>query len=382
MNFDIRRNRLTRWLRAQWVSAPVHPIVVIQSDDWGRTGAPDTAALSELRDSGFPVGNSPWDFYGLESAYDLLELGTVLGKFRDQENQPACMVANFILANPDLRRMQSTDWREIHWIEIKQGLPAPWNEPGLHQAYDALINAGVFRPALHGYSHFNEAAWSDALLHPETELGKRARTLAEHDIPYLASLTPEFNFALVARHGSSEIFRPSHEQDSWVSNGVRAYRNMFGHSPISTCAPGYRSNPATDHIWWQAGIQVVQTAERCLPYNRCGMLVLPRNVFFEPVFSDSNAVDLALESAEAAVSAGLPVVICSHSINYIDRHLKRAAHGRAALSELLDKLLSRFPNLRFVHDATVYDTYTQHNPEWWRKPTGNEVKTRRSLGFS
>jgi hypothetical protein len=381
MNLDIRRNRLARWIRAQWAPAPVRPIVVIQSDDWGRTGTPDAAALSELRDSGFPIGDSPWDYYGLESAQDLHELGTILGQFRDQENQPACMVANFILANPDLRRMRSTDWREIHWVEIKQGLPAPWNEPGLHQAYDALINAGVFRPALHGYSHFNEAAWSEALHQPKTDLGKRTRALAEHDIPYLASLTPEFNFALVVRHGARETFRPEHEQALWVQNSVRAYCEMFGHSPISTCAPGYRSNFATDHCWQQASIQVVQTAERCLPYYRCGLLVLPRNVFFEPVFSDSDAVDLALESAEAAVSSGLPVVICSHSINYMERHLKRAAYGRAALSSLLNRLLARFPNLRFAHDANVYDTYTRHNPEWWRKPTGSEVNARRKLGF-
>ena len=381
MNLNIWRRSLPRWIRAGSVLAPVRPIVVIQSDDWGRVGAPSSAALSEVRKAGFPVGNSPWDFYGVESADDLYELKVVLERVRDRDGAPACMVANFILANPDLRRMGTTGWQKTHWVELKDGIPSPWIDDGLHDAYRDLINEGVFWPALHGYTHFNDVAWSDALRHPESELGKRVRALAENDIPYLASLTPEFNFALAFRRGNHETFRSTTEQARWVNEGARAFRDMFEVPAFSTCAPGYRSDLVTDHCWSRAGLRVVQTSERCLPYYRSGMLVIPRNVFFEPVLTEEDSVARALDAAEASVGAGLPIVICSHSINYIERHLGRAARGRAGLSSLLDGLMMRFPDLRFAHDKIIYGTYKMRDTRWWRKPTRDEVKSRRTHGF-
>ena len=68
--------------------APVRPIVVIESDDWGRVGLPSLASMEQLQAAGVPIGASPWDFYGLESEDDVIRLGDLLSQFRDGDGKP------------------------------------------------------------------------------------------------------------------------------------------------------------------------------------------------------------------------------------------------------------------------------------------------------
>ena len=65
------RQPLAAWKLLHAV-APTRPIVVIQSDDWGRAGLPSLASLEQLKATGVPIGASPWDFYGLESEDDVI----------------------------------------------------------------------------------------------------------------------------------------------------------------------------------------------------------------------------------------------------------------------------------------------------------------------
>src|SRR6516225_6734870 len=68
--------------------APVRPIVVIESDDWGRVGLPSLQSMERLQAAGVAIGASPWDFYGLESEDDVIRLGDLLSEFRDSDGRP------------------------------------------------------------------------------------------------------------------------------------------------------------------------------------------------------------------------------------------------------------------------------------------------------
>ena len=114
------------------------PVVLIQSDDWGRTGAPDRRCIDELRRAGLNVGQSPWDLYGLETEDDLERLGGCLEKIRDRDGNPACVTANFVMANADLRRMREQGYREFLWKSIDEGFPEPWTD-SLAPAYRRLV---------------------------------------------------------------------------------------------------------------------------------------------------------------------------------------------------------------------------------------------------
>ena len=47
------------------------PLVLFQSDDWGRVGLRDREGLEQLRSAGIALGEHPYDLYTLETAEDL-----------------------------------------------------------------------------------------------------------------------------------------------------------------------------------------------------------------------------------------------------------------------------------------------------------------------
>lgn len=358
-----------RLFREACALQPVRPIVLIQSDDWGRVGMPDIELLSQIRAQGRSVGQTPWDYYGAETEGDLTNLGETLGAIRDCDGRPACMTANIIMANADLQRMCTEGFTEFRAIPILEGFPSPWPRWDVVAMYRNLIAQGVIYPALHGYTHFSPPVFL-AGYRDSGDFGQRTRCLVELNIPYLASLTPEHNFALVSRNGCQEEFLPELEQRYWVKQGVDLFTQSFGFAPRSTCAPGYRSNLVTRRLWAEQGIRVVQTATKGACIRIGDMLEMPRTVFFEPVFfvDPAIAVNKALREAEKAVAQGKMIVICTHSINYIRQHLNRREESLESLSLLLNELLLRWPDLRFSHDGEVYDKINER-AMWFKLPS-------------
>jgi len=47
------------------------PLLVLQSDDWGRVGVRDAEVCTELRAAGVNLGERPYDYYSLETAEDV-----------------------------------------------------------------------------------------------------------------------------------------------------------------------------------------------------------------------------------------------------------------------------------------------------------------------
>src|SRR5581483_6481518 len=81
------------------------PLVILQSDDWGRIGVRDRDGYEALRQSGIQLGQHPYDFYTLETADDLTSLMEMLKRHKDSINRSPSMVMNFLLANLDFSPM-------------------------------------------------------------------------------------------------------------------------------------------------------------------------------------------------------------------------------------------------------------------------------------
>jgi hypothetical protein len=363
-NIVARARRSYRSLRrGRKPIVPVRPIVMIQSDDWGRVGIPSTDALERLKSAGADVGHSRWDYYGLESEADLASLKDVLMGIRDRDGALACITANFVMANADLARMRDEGFQHFRWIGIDRGFPEPWKE-NLMPAYRDLIGAGIFEPALHGFTHFNVTALMQCL-QDESERGRRARLLVAHDVPYLASWTPEYNFALVTR-GGRENYLNTAAQDEWVASGVRLFTDAFCTAPRATCAPGYRANAVTKQLWKKHQIEAVQSVGPGGLEANDGLIELQRNVTFEPVLEEGEVVARALDQARRAVAQGAPIVICTHSINYVTRFARGAERSRELLRKLLGSLLVLFPDLRFARAGEVIDALKSARSDWFR----------------
>src|SRR6202142_4561600 len=161
-----------RRLPGQRVVAPAkglsfsRPLVVLQSDDWGRVGVRDREGYEQLRASGIRLGENPYDYYSLETAEDVIALRDLLKRHRDSTGRPACLVMNFLLANLDFQRTADAGFKDIHLMPLSQGLPGAWKRPGPFEAYRQGISDDVFYPALHGLAHFHEFTLHRALSLP------------------------------------------------------------------------------------------------------------------------------------------------------------------------------------------------------------------------
>jgi hypothetical protein len=370
--------RLKRLYALTVALAPVRPVVLIQSDDWGRVGIHDPKALDRLRGRGLAVGASRWDYYGHENAEDLRLLGDVLVGTTDVDGRPACLTANLVMANADIRRMRSEGFGAFRFVPVTDGLPEPWAESSLLEQYRSLIAERVFYPGLHGFTHFSPEGMLRGW-HDTGEYGERTRSLLIEDIPYLASVTPEFNFALLDRSDGTEVYADYSVQRDWVGQGVQLFQEAFGYPPVTTCAPGYRCNDATFAAWADFGIRVVQTAGSIGVSESDRLMVIERNVAFEPLLDDEQVVEKALSCMDKVVAAGWIPVICTHSINYISRYCAGRANSLQCLARLLREVKNRFPDMRFAHDADVLTAYRNRDPAWFRSPRMQELAHRRRL---
>src|SRR5260221_3607135 len=278
------------------------------------------------------------------------------------------------MPNADLQRMRRGGYYDFRWIGVESGFPPPWSG-NLMPAYRANIQRGVFEPGLHGFTHFNTSELM-ACLRENSARGQRARILSEFDVPYLASYTPEYNFALESPRGN-ERFLESGAQEDWIRAGIELFTRAFGGPPRTVCAPGYRSNSVTRRLWRRLGIESMQYVGTQPLTTVGGLVQLNRNVEFEPVLGERDAVSVALRQAERTVSRGTPIVICTHSINYLTRFVESAERSREMLRELLTSLLKLFPDLRFAGAVEVAKAWKSERRGWFSAPSLHQRANRR-----
>src|SRR6266576_7120168 len=81
------------------------PLVLLQSDDWGRVGVRDKEGYEHLRSTGLRLGEHPYDLYTLETAADVASLSSLLESHHDSTGRSPCLVMNFCVANLDFKKM-------------------------------------------------------------------------------------------------------------------------------------------------------------------------------------------------------------------------------------------------------------------------------------
>jgi hypothetical protein len=293
------------------------PLVLIQSDDWGRVGVRDREGWEELRAAGVSLGDRPSDFYSLETANDVAAMIEVLRRHRDSTGRAACLVANFVCANVDFHKTEETGFRKLTLLPIGNGLPESWKRPGLVEAYRSAISEQVMLPALHGMTHFCRPA-VERCLGDGGENGELLRRFFRAGTPYIHWRMPWVGFEYL--DPESQEFLAAELQSEIISQAADAFSRFFGTRARSACAPGYRRNEETIKTWASCGVKVVQNGPGTLlppHFQDDEVLHLHRNVEFEP------ALDVIGHSAEACVrqavrcfERGIPAVVSVHSINF------------------------------------------------------------------
>jgi hypothetical protein len=334
------------------------PLILIQSDDWGRVGVRDVEGREELVAAGLNLGERPYDLYSLETAEDVNALTDVLRSIQDSVGQAPCVEMNFVVANVDFTASIATGFRGIPLKTLADGLPGRWGRAGLYDAYRKGIEARVFSPALHGTTHFCQQAVIQTLTH-DGDRGNLLRTLWKSETPYIHWRMPWIGYEYWdPEKASSERFIPEEEQQRWISWAAEAYRRFFEHDAVSACAPGYRSETATHRIWKEHGIRVAQNGPgtvRAPHWDEHGLLHTYRSLDFEPALNSELRVEDCVKSAEDWLTRGLPLTLSMHSINF---HSTLAPFRRKTLSmlqDLLAALKKRRPDLLYVNTRQLLE---------------------------
>jgi hypothetical protein len=334
------------------------PLVVLQSDDWGRAGVRDLEIWEELRGLGINLGERSYDSYSLETAEDVSAVVSMLQSHRDSTGRPACLGMNFILANVDFAKVIAGSFQRIHLRTIAEGLPDGWKRPGLHEAYREGISSGALSPALHGMTHFCRPA-VERCLNDQGERGFLLRSLWKAGVPYIHWRMPWIGFEYWdPGSGSQEDFLTLEVQENLIDSTVENFTHFFSKAPRSACAPGYRANSSTHHAWAKYGIRVAQNGPRpATPphFDGNGILHLYRSMDFEPALVQEFSVDACVRIAEDCFARRLPAIVSIHSINFHSAIKDFRSRTLRLLDEFLTAMEAKHPDLLYVRDEDLYD---------------------------
>lgn len=353
------------------------PLVLIQSDDWGRVGVRDKEGFEQLRADGVQLGQHPYDFYTLETAEDLDALQRVLTRHHDSTGRPACVLMNFVTANLNFPKMAENDFGQIELLPLSKGLPGQWKRPGLFEAYRKGIRDGVFYPALHGLTHFCRPAVEHGLSTSE-ERRDLLRKLWRAESPYIYWRMPWIGYEYWNPEEPNQGALTAELQQDLIRLAAEGFAKFFSVFPESACAPGYRANSDTRAAWHQWGIRVAQNGSGApLPpfMDEFEILNLSRTVDLEPAQKDL-PLEKYMQLIDDCFARGVPAIISVHSINFHSS----LQNFRDATLQVLDQLLSaieaKHKDLLYIHDGDLYRIVTRGKFTSTNGPVSVTVKQR------
>jgi hypothetical protein len=336
------------------------PLLLLQSDDWGRVGVRDKEGYELLRANGIRLGEHPYDFYTLETAEDVIALRDMLNRRRDSTGRSPCLVMNFVLANLDFPKIVEKNFQQIHLLPLNKGLPGNWKRPGLFEAYRQGIADGVFYPALHGLTHFCRRAIEHGMSR-NGERGGLLRTLWKAETPYIHWRMPWVGYEYCNPEKPQAGFLSAETQTDLIGQAVGAFNALFSAAPISACAPGYRANRDTHLAWSKGGVRVAQNGSGTpLPphMDDCKILHLHRTIDFEPSQRELS-IEKYVQLAEQCFARGVPAIVSVHSINFHSTLRDFRAITLRVLNDFLSAIERKYPNLLYVHDGDLHEIVTR-----------------------
>ena len=346
-------SRRGRKLNYQFGWQSEHPVLVIESDDWGAERVPGPDVIREMQGTGFYPKNLTAVCDGIERPNDVDRLCDVLNSHKDSGRNPAVITANFVMANPDFLAIRESNYSVFKAKIIDEGWNHEQDSAALWQSYRNGFRSGLIVPQLHGMLHFCPDEW--------------LRKLRQGDAVSLKAFSLQMigereDIASVGREGMGAIYHVEAEAiNRLVEEGLGAFKRVFGMDSITTIAPCYAwRSPETEEALLLQRIRVMQGREyQILPGWKMkahylgergpgGTLYLVRNCLLEPVDA-MTTVEQCIAQIEESFRSGLPAIICSHRMNYSSRvSTKFRDKGLSTLDGVLKQITKEFPDVEFL----------------------------------
>jgi hypothetical protein len=339
-------------------------IVVIESDDWGSIRMPSKEVYNTFLKAGIPVNKCAYNKYdSLESEEDLSLLFELLLTFKDKNGLPPKITANTIVANPDFKRIEDSDFKKYEYELFTKTLESyPKHKNTLNKIKEG-IESDIFFPQLHGREHLNINRWMYNLRSGSQEtkfafdhkmFGLSTNITKEKRQSYMAALDVDDHKSLI-------------EQKAIIEEAQSIFEQTYGYKSISFIAPNYTWSSDIEPFLKNVGIKFIQgSASQALPQaeknqlkfkrhytgekNNLGQIYLVRNCSFEPsLLPESDVVSECLNEIQTSFFWKKPAIISSHRLNFIGSiDESNRSKNLMLLQQLLKKVLQRWPDVEFM----------------------------------
>lgn len=313
-----RRDLLALWCE------PVlsHPVLIVESDDWGAG----------------PIEQAP----------ALLRLSELLGRYRDADGHPPVMTIAVVLAIPDGAVIAASGRYQ------RRALGSALFHP-IVEALQLGVSAQVFALQLHGLEHY----WPETLM-ASGEAGvmrwlREGRPQSTERLP--AHLQSRW---LDARHlpssplDSVQIERAAEEE-------ISLFSSVLGQAAKVVVPPTFVWDDNIERAWAARGIEILVTPGRrssgrnSLGEPDCsgggirngeisnGLTCIVRNDYFEP--EKGHQAERALDALRLRTRQGRPCLLETHRSNFLQSSSDAAYRE---LDRFLSQAVASFADIRFM----------------------------------
>ena len=332
-------------LRPVWVEPALrHPVLIIESDDWGP--APDIHA---------------------ERLNRLVE---ILSDYRDTRGRHPMMTLGVVLAVPDTHRIRQDNLRHYYRLYI-----ADPSFDSIRETMQAGVASGVFAIQLHGMEHF----WPPSVLAAARTDSNLRDWLAGNELPNTEDLPSplQSRWTDCSSLPSSPIAED--EIETAVKEEVEAFRAVFGYKPRVAVPPTFVWNDAVERVWYSAGVRVVVTpGQRFVGRGQDGKLqaigpplrngqmspsgpmYIVRNEYFEPAMG--HTAQRVLKALGKNRRTARPTLLETHRFNFTGKP-DVAESAYLELETLFAEALALYSDIAFMSTEELAIGLSKSDPD-------------------
>lgn len=339
-------------------------LVIFSVDDYGNVRIASKEARNKLQEENIPFKSHFDSFDNLETREDLESLYEVLASVKDKHGNPAIFTPYALSCNIDFETMAANNYQEY----IYEILPATYNKLSIKdpKAYEGTwaiwqegIEKGMMKPQFHGREHFNLHIFNDLLQKRNENLLKVLNQNSYVSIPE----HNDYNHSWTAAYSFKDVQETSTFLEN-VRDGLEKFEEVYGYDSMIFTPPAQQFPLHLENELSSLGIQYIDRPRSLnrhlgngnyqMENHKLGegddMIEIVRNVVFEPTTNpERDWVNFTFKQVEAAFRMKKPANISSHRVNfcgYIDENNRKV--GLTALKQLLDKIVTRWPEVEFI----------------------------------
>lgn len=339
-------------------------LVIFSVDDYGNVRLASKSALSNLENSNIAF-TSRFDLLDtLETRVDLEKLFNVLTSVKDQHGKSAVFTPYALPCNIDFEAMADNGFNEYSYELLsetyeKLALKDANAYKGTWGLWKEGIEQGILKPQFHGREHFNLNIFEELLNNGNENLLKVLKQFSHVSIPehnnYSQNWTAAYSF---------EDINETNNYLANVADGLKCFKEVYGYSSEIFTPPAQQFPLHLEKELIHLGLNYIDRPRSLKRHLGSGKYQLEkhklgggdkikeivRNIVFEPTHDRGfNWVDYSFKQVEAAFRTHKPANISSHRVNFCG-HIdpKNRALGLNALSELLHRIVRRWPDVEFI----------------------------------